>query len=341
MKRKLIDKPGSEEKRPLGIPTVRDRVVQTALKMVLEPIFEKEFHESSYGFRPGRRCKDALRAVIAHLRGGYRWVVDADFRKFFDTIPKERLLERVKGSISDQKVLSLIESYLNQEVIHEMERWTPEAGTPQGAIISPLLANIYLNPLDHQLAEEGLTSIRYADDLIILAKTEDEAKAALDHLGKWAVQEGLSLHPDKTCLVEMNHPRAGFDFLGYHFQVSKKGPEIINRWPSRKNQKRLREKIRPLTKRCNGRSLDELVAKINPILKGWFNYFKHSKSSEFPGIDGWIRMRLRSILRKRRKRRGRGRGMDHHRWPNAYFGKLGLFSTEKAPQGLLLARSRR
>lgn len=164
VKRTLIDKPGSREKRPLGIPTVRDRVVQAALKMVLEPIFEKEFIESSYGFRPNRGCKDALRAVVAHLKTGYRWVVDADIRKYFDTIPKDRLLQSVKEQISDGKILDLLESYLNQEVVQESKHWIPEAGTPQGAVISPLLANLYLNPLDHQMMEVEIVSIRYADD---------------------------------------------------------------------------------------------------------------------------------------------------------------------------------
>ena len=339
IKRTLIDKPGSREKRPLGIPAVRDRVVQSALKMVLEPIFEREFCENSYGFRPNRGCKDALRSVVKHLKAGYRWVVDADFRKYFDTIPKDRLMEQVKRLVSDQKILNLIESYLNQEVVHGLEKWIPEAGTPQGAIISPVLANLYLNPMDHRMKQENLTSIRYADDQVILCKSESEAQRALEILREWTAQAGLSLHPEKTHLVDMNQPGASFDFLGYHFQVSKKRPEIINRWPSRKNQKRLREKVRQFTKRCNGHSMETLVEKINPILKGWFEYFKHSNKSEFPGVDGWIRMRLRSILRKRRKRKGRGRGMDHHRWPNAHFSKLGLFSTEAAHQ-VLLARSR-
>jgi len=340
VKRTLIDKPGSREKRPLGIPTVRDRVVQTALKIVLEPIFEREYSESSYGFRPNRGCKDALRAVMRHLKEGKRWVVDADIRKYFDTIPGDRLIERVKERISDRRVLALLESYLNQEVIQDLKRWTPEAGTPQGAVISPLLANIYLNPLDHQLEERDLAMVRYADDLVIMCESEEEARSALAALERWTEQEGLRLHPEKTLLVDMSHPGASFDFLGYHFEVSKKRPETINRWPAKKAQKRLREKLRPLTKRNNGRSMEATIRKINPILEGWFEYFKHSKRTEFPNVDGWVRMRLRSILRKRKKLRGRGRGNDHIRWPNSHFARLGLFSTEAAHRVMLLQPSR-
>lgn len=339
IKRTWIDKPGSKEKRPLGIPTVRDRVVQTALKLVLEPIFEQEFIESSHGFRPNRGTKDALRMTNRYLKGGYRWVVDADFSKFFDTIPKDRLMDRVTELIADGKVLTLIRSYLDQRVMEEGRSWVPEAGTPQGAIISPMLANLYLNPLDHQMMEVDIACVRYADDLVILCKGPLEAQAALNILRDWSEQQGLSLHPEKTRLVDMTQPMAGFDFLGYHFQVSKKGPEIINRWPSMKSKKRLRAKIRPYTKRANGHSMEAIIGKINPILKGWFEHFKHSRRNEFPSIDGWIRMRLRSILRKRRKLRGKGRGSDHQRWPNAYFSALGLFSTENAHR-VALARSR-
>lgn len=341
IKRKRIPKPGSKETRPLGIPTVRDRVVQTALKMVLEPIFERDFSDNSHGFRPNRGCKDALRATQKNLIEGKRWVVDADLRKYFDTIPKERLMQRVKTRIADKRVLNLIESYLNQSVVEDMESWVPEAGTPQGAIISPLLANIYLNPLDHLMEQKGMRIVRYADDLVVMCEREDEARKALEILEEWTEQEGLSLHPEKTCVVDMNQPGGSFDFLGYHFEVSKRKPGKINRWPSRKSQKSLREKIRPLTKRCNGWSEAEIVEKINPILRGWFEYFKHSKSSEFPNVDGWVRMRLRSILRKRRNGKGRGRGDDHHRWPNAYFSNLGLFSMEKAHRVLLIQPSRR
>jgi RNA-directed DNA polymerase len=322
VRRVWIPKPGKKEKRPLGIPTVRDRVVQGALLHVLEPIFEKDFAEHSYGFRPGRGCKDALRRVNRLLEAGEVWVVDADIKSYFDTIPHEALMERIGRKVSDGRVLELIETFLNQEVMESAKAWTPEEGTPQGAVMSPLLANIYLDPLDHLMEEAGYEMVRYADDFVVLCGSQAEAEEALGRVRDWTGQAGLKLHPEKTRIVDARE-RGGFDFLGYHFERG-------YRWPSRKSEKKLKDAIRRKTRRANGESLSAIIAGLNPVLRGWYEYFKHGYKTTFNRLDGWIRMRLRSILRKRRHGRGRGRGADHQRWPNAFFAEQGLFSLQTA-----------
>ena len=208
---------GKGKTRPLGIPTVKDRVVQTALKMVLEPIFEREFLSSSFGFRPGRGCKDALRRVDALIKAGYTWVVDADLKSYFDSIPHDILMERVEAKISDGRILSLIESFLQQDVLEDMKRWTPMKGSPQGAVISPLLANVFLHPLDALIQEAGFEIVRYADDFVILCRSEAEAQEALGLVESWTSANGLTLHPDKTHLG--NCLEGGFEFLGYRFRA--------------------------------------------------------------------------------------------------------------------------
>ncbi|MBF0528891.1 MAG: group II intron reverse transcriptase/maturase [Deltaproteobacteria bacterium] len=322
IRRVWIPKPGRPEKRPLGIPTVRDRVVQTALRAVMEPIFERDFAPHSYGFRPGRGCKDALRQVDALLKKGQVWVVDADLKGYFDSIPKEQLMERVKTKISDGKTLALVEAYLNQSVMDGLEQWIPQEGTPQGAIISPLLANMYLDPLDHLMANEGLDMVRYADDFVILCGSRQEAQEALDKVRQWTDPVGLKLHPEKTIIVDASKP-GGFDFLGYHFERGYK-------WPRDKSLKKFKDSIRAKTKRTNGHSLAAIISDVNRTLIGWFEYFKHSVKYTFQWLDQWIRMRLRSILRRRSGRKGRGRGLDHNRWPNAFFAIQGLFFMAKA-----------
>ncbi|HYN26230.1 MAG TPA: group II intron reverse transcriptase/maturase [Pyrinomonadaceae bacterium] len=323
LRREWIPKPGSSERRPLGIPTVRDRVVETAMRAVLEPIFERIFAAHSYGFRPGRGCKDALRRVNHLLREGYHWVVDADLKSYFDTIPHEQLLVRVKEQVADGAVLALIEAYLHQGVLEAMKLWQPEAGTPQGAVISPLLSNIYLNPLDHLLAQQGIEMVRYADDFVIVCRSEAEAQRALAQVQQWTAEAGLTLHPEKTRIVDVTK-HGGFDFLGYHFERGYK-------WPRDKSLKKLKHKIRSLTKRNNGQSLQVIISRVNRVTQGWFAYFKHSHYPTFRPLDQWIRTRLRSILRKRGKRRGRARGSDQRRWPNAFFATQGLFSLATAP----------
>lgn len=341
IRRVFIPKPGSSEKRPLGIPTVRDRVVQTALRNVLEPIFERTFAEQSYGFRPGRGCKDALRRVAKLLAEGYTWVVDADLKSYFDTIAHDKLMKRVRQDVADSRVLKLIESFLHQAVLEELREWRPEEGTPQGAVVSPLLANIFLNPLDHAMTQAGFEMVRYADDFVVLCRTQAEAQRVLEYIQEWTEREGLRLHPTKTKIVGLDACN-GFDFLGYHFRRSRRKPNKINRWPRSKSLKRVRDSIRPHTRRTNGDSLSCTIAKINPILRGWFGYYKHSRIlSDFRALDGWVRQRLRSILRKRRKRKGRGRGADHQRWPNDYFAAHGLFSLVAARAEAVCQSSRR
>jgi RNA-directed DNA polymerase len=322
LRREWIAKPGSSEKRPLGIPTVRDRVVETAMRAVLEPIFERDFAEHSYGFRPKRGCKDALRRVNYLMKQGHNWVVDADLKSYYDTIPREPLLARVEEQVADGPVLALIAAYLQQGVMEGMKLWQPEAGTPQGAVISPLLSNIYLNPMDHLMAARGFEMVRYADDFVIMCRSEAEAQQALALVQQWTVGAGLTLHPEKTRIVDATQP-GGFDFLGYHFERG-------YRWPRTKSRKKLKDKIRVLTKRNNGHSLPVIISRVNSVTRGWFGYFKHSHYTTFTPLDQWLRMRLRSILRKRRKLRGRGRGRDHQLWPNAFFARQGLFSLAQA-----------
>jgi RNA-directed DNA polymerase len=316
IRRVWIPKPGSTEKRPLGIPTVRDRVVQAALRHVLEPIFERDFAEQSYGFRPNRGCKDALRRVDQLLLDGCTWVVDADLKSYFDTIPHQKLMEGVEGKVSDGRVLELLQAYLTQKVMETAKSWTPEEGTPQGAVISPLLSNLYLNPLDQQMAHGGSQMVRYADDFVILCRSQEEAAVTLEQVRQWAEQAGLELHPVKTRIVDATQ-RGGFDFLGYHFERGRK-------WPRQKSLRKFKDTIRAKTRRTQGRSLKGIISDVNRSLRGWFEYFKHSYKTTFRPLDAWVRMRLRSILRKRRGRQGRGRGSDHQRWPNAFFVKQGL-----------------
>ena len=322
VRREWIPKPGSKEKRPLGIPAVRDRVAEKALQATIEPIFERDFAEHSYGFRPGRGCKDALRRVDQLLKEGLTWVVDADLKSYFDTIPHERLLKLVEEKIADSRVLELIRSYLEQDVLDDMQRWQPEAGTPQGAVISPLLSNIYLDPLDHLMAARGIEMVRYADDFVILCGSEAEAQKALAQVQQWTAAAGLTLHPEKTHIVDATQP-GGFDFLGYHFERGR-------RTPRRKSLQKFKDTIREKTKRNNGYGLKTIIKRVNRSTQGWFEYFKHSHKYTFLPLDQWIRMRLRSILRRRNGKRGRGRGSDHYRWPNAFFTERGLFSLADA-----------
>jgi len=318
VRRTWIPKPGSTEERPLGIPAVRDRVVQTAVRNVLEPIFEAKFAEHSYGFRPGRGCKEALRRVDWLLKQGYTWVVDADLKSYFDTIPHDKLMDEVRKEVADGRVLGILEQYLKAKIMDGLKEWTPEKGTPQGAVISPLLSNIYLNPLDHAMAEAGFQMVRYADDFVILCRSKEEAERALAKVQTYTEAYGLNLHPEKTHLVDATK-KGGFDFLGYHFERG-------YHWPRKKSMKKLKDTVRAKTKRTDGRSMECIIEDINRTLRGWFGYFKHSYKTTFPNIDGWIRGRLRSILRKRQGKKGRGRGSDHQTWPNAYFTKLGHYS---------------
>ena len=311
---------GPGQTRPLGIPAVKDRIVQTALKRVIEPIFEREFHDASYGFRPGRGCKDALREVDRLLKAGHIHVVDADLKGYFDSIPHDRLLARVEERVSDGRVLDLIRAYLSQDVMNGLERWTPTGGTPQGAVISPLLANLYLHPLDILMVTQGYRMVRYADDFVVLCRTAEEAQAALAEVRAWVEGNGLTLHPDKTQVGDCRETGQGFDFLGYRFEAGR-------RCVRKKSLKAMKDKLRSKTGRMRGVSLKCIIAELNPILRGWFGYFKHAHKPVFKRLDGLIRRRLRALLRKREKRPGFGRcRADHVRWPNAFFAEQGLFT---------------
>ena len=322
---KRVDIPkGPGQTRPLGIPSVKDRIVQTALKMAIEPIFETAFREGSYGFRPGRGCKDALREVDRLLKEGYTHVVDADLKAYFDSIPHDRLMARVAEKVSDGRVLDLIEGYLRQDVMKGMERWSPTAGTPQGAVISPLLANIYLHPLDLIMEQGGYKMVRYADDFVILCREAEEAEEALRRVTAWTTANGLTLHPDKTRMGDAREPGQGFEFLGYRFEGG-------CRYVRKKSLQAFKDKVRVKTGRTRGDSLDRIIGDLNPMLRGWLAYFRAATPVTFSTLDGFIRRRLRSILRKQAKRPGRGRTFeDHRRWPNVFFADRGLFTLKAA-----------
>lgn len=322
-RRVWIDKPGSTEKRPLGIPCVRDRVVEGAIRQVIEPIFEREFAQHSYGFRPGHSAQAAVGRVEELLKAGCTWIVDADIKSYFDQIPKELLLKRVAEHVSDRQLLGLIEQSLSAGVMDEMKGWQPtEQGTPQGGVLSPLLANIYLNPLDHQMAKAGYHMTRYADDFVIQCTSREEAQEALAKVKAWMSAAGLTLHPEKTRIVDATQ-RGGFDFLGWHFERG-------YQWPREKSQNKLKEAIRELTPRTSGRSLCEIVLRLNRTLKGWRAYFDHGVRNVYEDLDGMVRRRLRKLMLKRRGKRGKPQGNIQRRWPNAYFDKLGLWRLAKS-----------
>lgn len=313
---------GNGQTRPLGIPVVKDRIVQKAVQLVIEPIFENQFLDMSFGFRPGRGAKDALKVVDNNIKCGYTYVVDADIKGYFDNIPHDKLMARVEESIADSRVLKLLRSWLDQDIMTEAERWKPTMGTPQGAVISPLLANIYLHPLDCLMTENGYKMVRYADDFVIMCDSADKAKQALDIIKEWVETNGLTLHPDKihvgNCMVEGE----GFDFLGYHFEAGRRNIR-------KKSLLKLRDKIRELTGRSSGLALEVIIDKLNKVLSGWYNYFKHIRNDSFKYIDGFVRRRLRAILLRRNKRKGFGKSYAiHRRWPNAFFARAGYITLE-------------
>lgn len=327
VRRTYIPKPGSHEKRPLGIPTIIDRIVQTALRNVIEPIFEREFDQASYGFRPNLGCHDALQEIERLLAAGYVHVDDVDLRKYFDSIPPQGLMREVAARIADGRVLDLIEAYLTQGVLEGMKLWMPERGTPQGAVISPLLANVYLHPVDVAMREAGFRLVRYADDMVVLCRTREEAEAGLNRLGELIEARGLQLHPDKTRIAHLME-RPGFQFLGYVFYDKYRDPR-----PSSKDK--LQNAIRAKTKLTNGNSLESIITSLNATVRGWYHYFKFCSANSWAWkqIDGYTRFRLRAILDKRRrngKKTRRGRGLAHIRWPNAHFTEHGLFSLVSA-----------
>jgi RNA-directed DNA polymerase len=311
------------------------------VKLVIEPIFETGFCEGSHGFRPERSCHGALREVDGLLKAGYTVVVDADLKSYFDTIPHERLMRRVEEKVSDGRLLDLIRGWLKADILKGLERWTPTGGTPRRAgsapsarrgVLSPLLANIYLDPLDRLMASRGYRMVRYADDFVILTQTREEAEAALAEVREWVAENGLTLHPEKTRIANCRKKGNAFEFLGYRFE---RGRRHIRK----KSLDKLKETIRDKTRRSRGASLTDVVGDLNRTLRGWFGYFKHAHPSIFVELDGLIRRRLRALLRKQQKRPGRGVCLaDHMRWPNAFFANAGLFALHTAWQAARQSR---
>jgi RNA-directed DNA polymerase len=328
LKRVWIDKLGSTEKRPLGIPAVRDRVVQTAIWHVIGPIFERDFAAHSYGFRPGRSAQQALERVESLMQRGYTWIVDADLKGYFDSIAQDRLMEAVGRRIVDGRLKELLWKYLKAGVMERGKEWQPtEEGTPQGAVISPLLANLYLNPLDHLMVRQGREMVRYADDFVVWCRSQKEAKQALEQIAAWVKEAGLQLHPAKTRLVDASEP-GGFDFLGYHFERYREGAG--KKWPRKKSLLKLKESIREKTGRTRSGSMEEIIAEVNRTVKGWYAYFRASIPNVFSTLDGWVRARLRSIQRRRWKRRGISKGRENREIPNRWFAERGFFSMAEA-----------
>jgi RNA-directed DNA polymerase len=307
-------------------------VAQAALKRVIEPIIEAQFCDSSYGFRPGRGCKDALRVVDGLLREGYTHVVDADLKSYFDSIPHERLMARVAERISDGRILALIEGWLKQDVVQDLVRWTPTGGTPQGAVISPLLANIYLHPLDEHMLARGWRMVRYADDFVVLCKSAHAAQQALNEIQSWVHANGLTLNMDKTTVGDCLQQGRGFEFLGYRFEA---GRRLVRK----KSMLKLRDAIRHRTGRTRSSSLPDIVAELNSVLKGWYVYFKHATPWTVNMVDGFVRRRLRAMLLKREKRPSQGRCYaDSRHWPNSFFAQLGLFTMSTVRQAASRSR---
>lgn len=307
---------GKRAQRPLGIPTVRDRVVQTALVNVLEPIFEHKFLGCSYGYRPGRSAHQALDAVSEALSEGRVWVVEVDIKSLFDHIPHEGLMREVKKEITDIHVLELIEGYLKAGIMEAGEIRDSVEGTPQGGVLSPLLANIYLHRLDEALMRKGCWLVRYADDMVLLCETQQEAEEVLRELREVLADMELELNEEKSQIVDSREQ--GFNFLGYTFY----GPW---RFPSDKSMKRVKEKVRRLTRRTRPLNVEQVILDVNPLLRGWAHYFVrgHAKS-RFREIDEWVRMRLRSFLLKKK-----AHGWHNQWYPIDYFRTLMLFDLSR------------